>query len=415
MDIIQIIEDKARKIKNQVAIANFEQAVKLLIDLAREHHLPSVNDAISVSSGFYALKKQVIDGTEYRDTIDVRNSRNTKAILAAVDDIKAKAIAAAKEKPSETRTEIDKKIILQATNIEKDYRSTQFHFELEKLTLRLGEITGLVGENATGKTTLLRILAGDLAHDKGKLQYPEFNKSKRLWWHRIKRHIAYVPQELSVWNGGLEQNLAYRAAQRGIKGADNRRETEYIIHRLGLVEHIGKSWRQLSGGYKLRFALAGALVCRPQLLIIDEPLANLDVNTQVIVLDDLRKLAGSLRHPLSIIISSQHIHEIEAVADQMFFMRGGKTEHLGYLRDYRSQRDHNIYELHCADPNRLPAALAALQGIRLQQNSMAHIITTPTTLTAQDLLQALHRQDIRIHYFRDISQSVKTKFYEKTT
>lgn len=64
MDIIQIIEDKATKIKNQVAIANFEQAVKLLIDLAREHHLPSVNDAIAVSSGFYVLKKQVIDNTE---------------------------------------------------------------------------------------------------------------------------------------------------------------------------------------------------------------------------------------------------------------------------------------------------------------------------------------------------------------
>jgi len=146
--------------------------------------------------------------------------------------------------------EIPKAVILEAKNLRKAYKSTNFQLETEQLQFHLGEVIGLVGENATGKTTLFRILAGDLKHDKGELSYPLFQKNKRLNWLHLKAQIAYVPQELPKWHGTLLENLKYEAAIHGIKGEDNRKAVEYIIQRLGLAEHIEKSWQQLSGGYK---------------------------------------------------------------------------------------------------------------------------------------------------------------------
>ena len=301
-----------------------------------------------------------------------------------------------------------------AKNIEKTYRKSKFRFHLEQLEIRLGEITGLVGKNATGKTTLLRILAGDLAKDKGELFYPYFSDESRLDWWTIKKQIAYVPQELPTWQGSLIENLKYEATMRGVKGKENEKAIKYILQRLGLATHIEKSWEELSGGYKLRFALAKALVWKPQFLIIDEPLANLDVKTQVIVLKDLQNLAKSLYHPIAMLISSQHLHEIEAIADQLLFMRGGKLENLGKTLDFRKERNQNVFEFNC--PLTYSELIQVIEGFPYQKiifTGFNFILTSNTNCKSYDLIAYLAKKDIPLLHFRDISQSIKTKFYEK--
>ncbi len=306
-----------------------------------------------------------------------------------------------------------KDVVLRAENIRKNYRNIKFTLELDQLELRLGEITGLVGENATGKTTLFRILAGDLAPDSGVLQYPLFDPKNKLFWPKLKTKIAYVPQELPIWLGSLKENLRFEAALHGIKGEVNQKAVDYIIQRLGLEPHIDKTWSELSGGYKLRFALAKALVWNAQLLIIDEPLAFLDVKTQLVVLDDLKNLASSLRHPIAIIVSSQHLFEIEAVADQLLFMRNGRLEHLGRTSDWGQERKWNVFEF--STPVSLTEMSTLLKGFphqKLWSNSMTFFISTPLNVSGQELLQFLAAKQITMSYFRDISRSVKTKFYE---
>jgi len=138
-------------------------------------------------------------------------------------------IAESKEPPQPNE------IVVQANNITKKYRSTAFKLELNELQLKQGEITVVVGENSTGKSTLLRIIAGDLAIGGGELNYPLFHKGGFTlnYWGQVKRHIAYIPQELPKWQGSLKDNLHYEAAIHGIKGKDNDIDIDQIIQRLG--------------------------------------------------------------------------------------------------------------------------------------------------------------------------------------
>ena len=422
------INDRIEEIKNYVANANLQEAVKRLMDFSREFYLESEDEVISLSARFNKYKveerrgilSQADAGLEYRkislqilkSLADITEKLSSKIINEqSVIGNKVQLEAILAERISALK--VPEKLILKAANIIKVYKNTDFKLEIKDLELHLGTITGLVGENATGKTTLLRILAGDLKYDDGKLQFPDFEENNTLNWPDLKRQIAYIPQELKTWYGALEDNLRFEATCHGIKGKANKKALKYIIQRLGLSEHLDKDWAQLSGGYKLRFSLAKALIWQPRLLIIDEPLANLDVKAQLIVLNDLRNMSKSLKYPLSIILSSQHLHEVEKVSDQMLFMREGQLSILGKTQNYEENRNKNVFEIDCKMKySAFIEVMKDLPHLKTWYNGMYFIISCPLKVSSDQLLTYFKEKNIAILYFRDISQSVKTKFYE---
>jgi ABC-2 type transport system ATP-binding protein len=282
------------------------------------------------------------------------------------------------------------------------------------MELRQGEITGVVGENASGKSTLFRIIAGELRHDKGFLKFPllQGDRTNRLNWFAIKQELAYVPQELPSWHVSLEDNIRYEAAVHGVKADDNDREVAYIIQRLGLEEHLGKRWNELSGGLKLRFSLATALVWKPKLLLIDEPLANLDFKKQLLILRDLHDMANSLRYPMAVLISSQHLHAVEAVADNILFLRAGGIAFNGPISALGDAREHNTFEVGCPLSQR--ELQTTLEGLTksIYFNGLSFVITTPVDVNERRLLERLLETETEIEYFRNISRSIKQLFSE---
>ncbi|MDZ7970462.1 MAG: ABC transporter ATP-binding protein, partial [Nostoc sp. DedSLP03] len=304
-------------------------------------------------------------------------------------------------------------IVFQGEQIYKTYKSRSVKFQLSSvnLTLKIGEITAIVGENGNGKTTLLRIIAGKLAPSAGELHYPGLTPNIKTDMYSIKQQIAYIPQELTAWDGLLFDNLHFAAAVRGFTGQDNKDEVEFITFRLGLEQYKKAKWTEISGGYKMRFTLAKALISKPKLIILDEPLANLDINTQLLFLQDLRDLANSVAEPKSIIISSQNLYEIENVSDNIIFIKDGKTLYNGLFKDFGDDRKENSYEINCnQSKEQIEDLLEKVSYKRIEKAGNGFIIHTHRNINANDLLKVFLEQGISLKYFRDISKSTRKLF-----
>ena len=305
-------------------------------------------------------------------------------------------------------------VVFSGRGVSKTFVSPNFTFTLPQLDLdlRMGEISGVVGENGNGKTTLLRIIAGELEISDGAIDYPAFD-AKPGDWYRIKQQIAFIPQALKPWKGFLKENLHFTAAIHGIRGQENEEQVDFIIHRLGLTQYREALWSEISSGYKLRFELARALVWNPTLLIIDEPLANLDINAQEIFLQDLRYLASSEQNPMAILLSSQHLHEVESIADNIIFIKNGEALYNGSMKDFGQDREHNIFELTSpASKSLIEAALQNMANVRVEDRGRRKIIHTSIEIPSNQLLAELVKHDIPVDYFRDISTSTLKLFRE---
>lgn len=306
-----------------------------------------------------------------------------------------------------------RKTVLTVEKVSKEYKKSGFRLNNFNFELKKNEILGVIGENGNGKTTLFRILTGELKHDEGDIKFPAFNENNpdKLNWINIKTNLAYVQQELPHWHGSLLDNLYYEASTNNIKGETNRKNVEFIIHRLGLTEHVDKKWSELSGGYKLRFSLAKALIKKPRLLVLDEPLANLDINAQTLVLNDLRDLANSIKYPISIVVSSQHLHEVEYIADKILFIRTGNVVFNGLKSDLGKDRKYNYFELQTdLHKEELMEALRNLKIIDVIYETMYAQLITPLDVTNEQVIKELLNKKIPITYFRDISRSTKKLF-----
>lgn len=302
-------------------------------------------------------------------------------------------------------------LVFRAHQLGKSFHSGGHRFALGPidLELRTGTITGLVGENGNGKTTLLRQIAGLLDHDHGTCEHPLAGTDPA----DIRRTIAWIPQRSVRWHGTLLQNLRFEAAVHGIRGKANADRVEYTLHRLGLTRFKDLTWAQLSSGYKLRFELARMVVWRPRILVLDEPIANLDLQAQQLFLQDLKHLAASHSHPVCVILSSQQLHEIEAVADHLIFLKNGRPVYSGATDRFDTERNSNVFELKGnVDAARLKQLFGQDVPLQVDDTGLILRLTTPRHITSRAVLKVLAVHDVELAYFRDISTSTRKLFHQ---
>ena len=169
--------------------------------------------------------------------------------------------------------------------------------------------------------------------------------------------------------------------------------------------------------FKTLFGLGGPKVDLGQKInegaqIIDvRTLAPLDIDTQLMFLQDLRDLAASARHPLPILISSQHLYETETVADKLLFLVDGQPEFYGPVEQIGANREENAFELSVAvDKQALLAALGHLAHECHRSALQTFLVRTPLTTLAAEVLRRLVDAGIAVSYFRDVSRSTRTLF-----
>lgn len=293
--------------------------------------------------------------------------------------------------------------LLNATGVSKTYSKGSFQLKPVSLKISSGEIMGIVGENGMGKTTLLRCLGGQLAIDGGAIQYSLLQKPDAF---DIRKYIAFIPQRIPRWYGLLKDNLHFSASIAGVHGEENLLMVDYIIERLNLGAYAHLDWNQISSGYRTRFEIARILLQKPKLLILDEPLANLDINAQQTILTDLRFIAKSVKHSMGVILSSQQLHEVEKIADAVLFIKQGSC--LFQTGVNQPAITGNVIEVETTAAREQVAAILG-EEVQIQFNGGFFTISSESK-SVQEMIGALLKDGVPVTYFRDITHSTKRFF-----
>lgn len=302
-----------------------------------------------------------------------------------------------------------KEILLRTENLIKVYSRGKFQLGPISLEIKPGELIGLVGENGNGKTTLLRILAKEIGYNSGELHYANEKSFNNTYDHRTK--LVYIPQRTQKWYGKIRTNLRFAATHHGITGERNELLVEMMLIRFGLFKFRDLSWSELSSGYKMRFELARTFLRRPEILLLDEPLANLDVFAQQIVLNDLRSLAKSSYNPIGIILSSQQLFEVEKVADEVVFLKNGAPKLLD--KENQSNKTQCMVELETdASREQITQSLSSIHDVEIHFYGGMYVLSSEEINNANDFLKTLVHEGVNIKYFRDISGSSKRFFID---
>lgn len=215
-------------------------------------------------------------------------------------------------------------------------RRDNFSIEAE-FTIPEKGVLGIFGHSGSGKTTLLRCIAGLEKEVSGRIKVND-----EIWLSDTKhlstqqRNIGYIFQENRLFpHLSVEKNLDYgaRRSRRKDKNSNgsNHIDREHLLDLLNITDLLGRYPRQLSGGEKQRVAIGRALLKKPQLLLLDEPLAALDEYRKQEVLPFLDKLHDELNIPMLYV--SHSLEEVSRLCDHMLVMQQGEVEFKGSLHD----------------------------------------------------------------------------------
>ena len=183
-----------------------------------------------------------------------------------------------------------------------------------------GEFFGLLGPNGAGKTTTINILTGLVFRDKGSTEV--FGKDTVNDYRFTRSKIGIAAQEFSVdWFFPIEKLLFFQAGYYGIRKKDAKPTIDKLLARLGLEKKKDARLRQLSGGMKRRFQLAKALVHDPDIIILDEPTAGVDVELRRDLWQYLRDLHYKGK---TILLTTHYIEEAELLCENVAIIDEGK-------------------------------------------------------------------------------------------
>ncbi len=197
------------------------------------------------------------------------------------------------------------------------------------LLIEPGELFFLLGPSGCGKTTLLRMIAGFIEPTSGRIA---FNGREVTNTPPNKRNTGMVFQSYALWpHMTVEQNVAFGLSIRKTPAAAKDRAVKEALEAVQMLEYAKRKPNQLSGGQQQRVALARALVIRPDVLLLDEPLSNLDAKLRLDLRSEIRKICKSAG--LTTVYVTHDQKEALSMADRIAIMKSGQLQQLGTPQD----------------------------------------------------------------------------------
>ncbi|TJZ92037.1 ABC transporter ATP-binding protein [Paracoccus gahaiensis] len=225
---------------------------------------------------------------------------------------------------------------VQAKGIGKSFGGQQVLHDVD-LDLPQGAFLALLGPSGCGKTTLLRLIAGLELPDAGELRFGDrLIASTDSFVPPEARDLGMVFQSYALWpNMTVRGNVDFALKTRRLPRAERRERVDEMLQAVGLEPLADRRPHELSGGQRQRVALARSLVLRPALLLLDEPLANLDAHLRHRMLAEFRRLHAATGTTFILVTHDQD--EAMAVASHIAVMEGGRIQQVGTPEDLYRQ------------------------------------------------------------------------------
>ena len=224
---------------------------------------------------------------------------------------------------------------------------------LQQIDLTLGSgVYGLLGPNGAGKTTLMRIMTDLLAPSTGRVLLD--GQDIAVMGAAFRKKLGYLPQDFGVYpNFTAEQFLLYIARLKGLSKFEAKRQTDDLLHMVGLEDKKQKKLKGFSGGQRQRVGIAQALLGDPEILVLDEPTAGLDPKERV----RFRNLISAFSKDRIVILSTHIVSDVEFIAEEIIMMKSGQIIHFGNPQEITSEINGQVWE--CTVPTAYAEKYAA--------------------------------------------------------
>jgi ABC-2 type transport system ATP-binding protein len=218
-----------------------------------------------------------------------------------------------------------------------------------------GAITGLVGPDGAGKTTLIRIMTGLVVAEQGSLDVLGFDPTKDAQW--VHASIGYMPQRFGLYEDlSVAENLRLYADLRGLPRTEREARFRELLSFTDLERFTSRRAGKLSGGMKQKLGLACALIRKPRLLLLDEPSVGVDPISR----RELWRMVSGLKDDgVGVVWSTSYLDEAEA-CDRVLLLNGGKLLFDGPPRELTQRTDRRVFRMMGVEGRRRPVLAAAL-------------------------------------------------------
>ncbi|WP_049898241.1 ABC transporter ATP-binding protein [Halococcus agarilyticus] len=278
-------------------------------------------------------------------------------------------------------------LAISTTDLEKHYGDVQALDGLS-LSVERGEFFGLLGPNGAGKTTFINVLVGLVRKSGGEASV--FGHDVEAEYREARDRIGLAPQEFNVDRFfPIREVLIHKAGYHGISTAEAGERADDALRTVGIYDKRETRFDWLSGGMKRRFMLARALVSDPDLLILDEPTAGVDVELR----RDLWEIITELNDDgTTILLTTHYIEEAERLCDEVAIMDSGRKVTVA-SPDELMARGNDTIRLQLRES---PARVPAIDNDRVESVDLDgdHLIATASQggEVAPDLIRQLDHQ-----------------------
>ena len=206
--------------------------------------------------------------------------------------------------------------------IEKTFAKTNILRNVD-ISLYPGKCILLSGNNGSGKTTLLKIIAGLETPSRAEIEFSGKSHNWKSAIRSIRREIIYLHQQPYLLSGTVESNVSYGLRFTHLNRKQLRESVKEALEWAGLSDVAKQQAKTLSGGVQQRVAFTRAWILKPKVLLLDEPMANMDIESREQACDLLKRMKSE---GMSIVITSHDTNIIDGLIDIHFSLSDGKLD-----------------------------------------------------------------------------------------